>query len=125
MFAPVIVTTAGQTTSGMLMSKPAYRWQPSDCSMAAGGGQLAFGYQHSAATQHWPCYENSIYYHTSPPIGLLCGGTWGRVLIPSLSYPTSSQLRSNLGLLHLILLSTLVVLMPQYSLLLTLFVSIT
>ena len=101
MAAPVTVTTTGQTTSGMLVSKP-YHWQPSDCSMATDGGQLAFGYQNSAAKQHWPCYENSTNYGTSLPIMLLRGGIWHRVLTPSLLYPTSSQLRSGLGLLHLI-----------------------
>ena len=92
--------THKETTSSMLVSK-AYRWQPSNCSRATGGCQLVFGYQNSAAKQHWPYHKNSIYYHTSLLITLLCGGSWGRVLTPSLLYPTSSQQHSGLGLLLL------------------------
>ena len=42
--AYTVVTTAGYTTSSILVSK-AYHWQPSDCFMGTGGGQLALGHQ--------------------------------------------------------------------------------
>ena len=83
-----VVITAGYTGSSFLVSK-AYRCQGSGCLAATGGGQVALVRQYSAAKQHLPSHENSMYCRTILPSVLPREESWGRVLTPSLSCLTS------------------------------------